>query len=77
LFQTLGTQVILGTGVGGIDRQMAKLRLAQSVEADPRITGISGLTLNESVSADIVDVEFNATVYGLTEKITIATDLPR
>lgn len=77
LYRDLGTDIILGTGVKGVDRELAKLKLAKAVEADPRITGTTGLTLNESASADIVDVEFNATVYGLTEKITIATDLPR
>ncbi len=73
LFSQLGTDIVIGTGTPGIDRHMAKVRVQQGIQADPRITNVTGITLNSAVSADIVDVEFNATVYGLSEKITIST----
>lgn len=73
LFSQLGTDIVIGTGAAGVDREMAKIRIKRGVQADPRITNITGVVINETVTPDIVDVELVAGVYGLAEKITIST----
>ena len=72
LYRGLGTDVVIGVGNRVVDEETARLRLAAAVQADPRIVSISGL-LHTPRSPDTVDVEFDAAVYGLAERVSVMT----
>jgi hypothetical protein len=76
LFPTLGYLPTVGGPRGLVSDEIMRLRLAEAVRADLRIAEVLGVELR-SPTPDQLDVEMDAVVYGLDQKIRIEPKLPR
>ncbi len=72
MYRELGTNVVVGMGNKVVDTETARLHVTSAVQDDPRIVAVSGIQLAPQ-SPDIVDVEFNASVYGLSDRVNITS----
>lgn len=72
LYKELGTSRIVGLGLDVVDFETAQFRLLDSVQADPRISGIRSMSF-QTEQADSVVAEIEAEVRGFTkpEKISV------
>jgi hypothetical protein len=63
LYRRLGRKRILGLGVG-VDQEVIKFRIAESISADPRIASVRSVQLSDTTSPDAVEARVEAEVRG-------------
>jgi len=72
MYRELGTNVVVGMGNTVVDTETARLHMTSAVQDDPRIVTVSGVQLAPR-GPDSIDVEFNASVYGLSDRVNITS----
>lgn len=83
LYRTLGLKRVIGIGQASTDLDFARFRVAEAVGADPRLASVrvraisSAETAQEQavLSPDIVNVDLEAEVRGLTQPIRVRVEV--
>lgn len=71
LYKNLGMDAVIGMPIPAVQLEMIRFRATQAVEADPRISAVRNLALDNVVDDKLV-TEIEAEVIGLTERTSIS-----
>lgn len=72
LYRNLGTSRVVGLGLTAADLDVARIRIVEAVQADPRITGVRRVSFDvEDTSPDTLIVELDAEVRGLNTPLVV------
>ena len=72
LYKSLGVHRVVGLGLTVVDKEVAQLRLIESLQADPRIAAVRGISF-ENEPSDTLTAEIDVEVRGLArpEKVLV------
>lgn len=72
LYKTLGMDRVVGLGLTEVDREVAQIRMVETVQADPRIAGVRNLTF-QNTPDDALQADIDAEVRGIArpEKVIV------
>ena len=75
LYRNLGMRRVIGVGVTALDLEQVQYTIIDTIQADPRVSSVAGLTFdNLAETPDVLDIDMDVSVRGLTraEKVRVA-----
>lgn len=74
LYRNLGMRRVVGVGVTVIDLEQAQFSVVETVQSDPRIAAVRSIQFeNRAESPDVVTIDMDAAVRGITRPVKIRT----
>ena len=71
LYIDLGLSRVIAVKIPALDNELIRFRIAQAIGADPRVAAVRNLQIQESSSADTVEIDVDAEVIGLSDTTSL------